>query len=311
MDFLTIAFWNATLAMTMRLAVPYMYASLGGLIAQHSGIFNCSLEGAMLGGCYFGYLGLNMTGSIWVGLLMGTVFGLLTGWLLAYVSIRFGVNQMVVCLGLNTLCQGICNFLWRNMSATATLNENLLPNINFGALSEVPLLGPMLFQQNWMFYLVLAMFFFYAWFFKSTSVGLSLRSVGENPSAAQTAGINVFRYRYVATILSGAIAAMGGAYLTLSQIGIYTLDMVSGRGWIAVTAISLGKHNPIGVLLASLLFGVANAASNQLQALNIGIPYRVAMMFPYLVALIALIGTGSKKGSHGPAAMMKPFMKNR
>ena len=161
-----------------------------------------------------------------------------------------------------------------------------------------------------MTYLIIALFVFYAWFTRRTEYGLALRAVGENPAASQTAGINVFRYRYLSVIISGALAALGGAYLTLTQVSRFSENMTNGRGWIAIAAICLGRWSPAGTFFSCLLFGLASAASNQIQVLNIGIPYQFALMVPYILAILALVSIQGKS-SHGPAALGKPYMKNR
>ncbi len=311
MDVMTLAFWSTTMAMAVRLSAPYLFAGLGGLIAQHSGVYNFALEGMMLGGAYFGYLGAVTSGSIWMGMLWGVLFGLLAGIILAYIVIRFGVSQMVISLGMNTLFMGVTGFAFRLNSANAPVVEKLLPNVDLGFLSEIPIIGPMLFKQNLLVYIIIVLFLLYAWLFRRTTLGLCLRSVGENPAAAQTAGINVFRYRYIAVAASGVLASLGGAFLTLTQVNRFAENMTGGRGWIAIAAISLGRYDPIGTFFSCLLFGFATALSNQLQALNIGIPYRVAMMVPYVLAIIALLGSRSKKSGHGPAALGKPYLSRR
>ena len=177
-------------------------------------------------------------------------------------------------------------------------------------MANVPILGSLLLKQNVMTYLVVVLFVLYAFFIKRTEYGLSLRAVGENPAAAQTAGINVFRYRYLAVTVSGVLASLGGAYLTLTQVSRFAENMTNGRGWIAIAAITLGRMSPLGVFLSCLLFGLASAVSNQIQVLNIGIPYQFALMVPYALAILALVSIRGKFG-HGPAALGKPYMKNR
>lgn len=309
---LTLSLLETTLSMMVRLSTPYFYAGLGGLLAQRSGVYNFALEGMMLGGAYFGYFFALVTGSLFLGALGAVVFGLLTGWLLAFISIRFGVSQMVICLGMNTLYMGVtsfCSRLMNNYNMSLPL-PGLIPNVSMGPLSSVPILGPMFLSQNALTYLVIVLFVLYAWMIDRTEFGLSLRAVGENPAAAQTAGINVFKYRYAAVIVSGVLASMGGAFLTLTQVNRFAENMTGGRGWIAIAAISLGRWSPAGTFLSCLLFGLATAVSNQIQVLNLGIPYQVALMVPYILSLVALISIRGKI-MHGPAALGKPYMRNR
>ena len=304
---------TSILAMMARLATPYLFAAFGGMISQHVGIQNFALEGMMLGGAYFGYFFTLKTGSILIGILAAIVFGMASGWLLAFVAIRFGVNQLVVALGMNTLYSGITGFGFRLMSLHGT-SERLAAvygTLPFGPLKNIPIIGPMLFDQNFLTYIIVIVFIFYAWYSKRTETGLSMRACGENPSAAQTAGINVFKYRYLVVIIAGAFAAVGGLYLTLFSTFRFAEDMTGGGGWIAIAAISLGQLHPIGIFFSCLLFGAATALGNTLQSLNIGMPSQVALMVPYILAIVALIISARKKGgSHGPAALGKPFMPN-
>ncbi len=307
-----IALLDTTLEMSIRMATPYLFAALGGLLAQRSGVYNFGLEGMMLGGAYFGYLFTVFSGNPWLGFFAAIVFGSIYGYLLAFFSIRFGVSQMVLGLGFNTLALGITGFFSRMMSGmgTSVALERQIENVNLGPLSDIPIIGSTLLSQNYLTYLVLIAFAFYIWFIFRTKYGLSLRSIGENPDAAQTAGIPVFRYRYLAVTISGVLAALGGAYLTLAQVDRFAENMTNGRGWIAIAAIALGRWSPMGTFFACLLFGLAAAISNQLQVLNVGIPYQVALMVPYILSILALLGTRGSKG-HGPAALGKPYMKNR
>lgn len=309
-----ISILNTTLGMAIRMSTPYLFAALGGMMAQHSGVYNFSLEGMMLGGAFFGYFFTWLTGNLFIGLAAAIVCGLIFGWLLSFISIRFGVSQMVLGLGMNTLFQGITGFCSRLMNTSAVgadlSLDHLMGNVFSGFLTKIPILGSLLFSQNFMTYLVVGLFVLYAWFIKRTRRGLALRSVGENPAAAQSAGINVFRYRYCFVILSCVMASMGGAYLTLTQVNRFSENMTNGRGWIAIAALCLGRLTPLGTFLSCLLFGLATALSNQIQVLNIGIPYQVALMMPYILAILALVSVRGKAG-HGPAALGKPYFKNR
>ncbi|MEL7609845.1 MAG: ABC transporter permease [Bacillota bacterium] len=300
----------STLSMAVRVSTPFLYAALGGLIAQRSGIYNFALEGLMLGGAFAGYYFSLISGSALVGFLGVIIAGALFGWLLGYIVIRFGVSQLVVCLGVNTFFLGLTGFFYRVMDrlGTSAALTNMIGDINIPFLGDIPIVGNMLFRQNILVYLAIALFVFYAWFMRRTEYGMALRAIGENPAVAQTAGIPVFRYRYGAMMVSGSLAMLGGAYLTLSQISRFAENMIEGRGWIAIAAIILGRWSPLGTFGASLLFGAAMALSNQMQILNVGLPYQVTMMVPYILSMIALVGAGGR--AHGPAALGKPYMKN-
>lgn len=304
---------NTTLGMAVRMSTPYLFAALGGMMAQHCGVYNFALEGMMLGGAFFGYFFTWMTGSLFIGVLGAVAVGFIFGWLMAFIFIRFGVSQMVICLGMNTLFIGITGYCARllNMGAGIELRiDQQIGNVFNGFMTKIPVLGNMVLNQNILTYLVIALFVFYAWFIKRTSPGLALRSVGENPAAAQSAGINVYCFRYIIVTASCILPALGGAYLTLTQVSRFTENMTNGRGWIAVAAVCLGRLTPLGTFLSCLLFGLASAVSNQLQALNIGVPFQVALMVPYILAILALVSVRDK-GHQGPAALGKPYMRKR
>jgi ABC-type uncharacterized transport system permease subunit len=310
---ITLSLIQVTLGMAVRMSTPYLYAGLGGMISQHNGVYNFALEGMMLGGAFFGYYFTWLTGSLLVGTLGAMLCGAVFGFIMSFIMIRFGVSQMVLGLGINTLFLGITSFFTRlmNMDPTADLRVTRQIGDTFsGKIAEIPILGELILKQNVMTYAVILLYIAYAWFLKRTRHGLAMRSVGENPAAAQSAGINVFRYRYFWVTVSSVLASLGGAYLTLTQVNRFAENMTNGRGWIAIAALCLGRLSPLGVFLSCLLFGLATALSNQIQVLNVGIPYQYALMIPYVLALLALISMKNQT-SQGPAALGKPYMKNR
>ncbi len=294
--------------MSVRLSIPVLYAALGGVISERAGIFNIALEGMMLAGAFFGYYGSLISGSPTVGLLLALAAGGLTGLLLAFTSVTLGVSQLVVGLGINILFMGLTGYLYRLISGGGlTAVATMYRNIRIPLLSDIPVLGEIFFSHNILVYigiLVVAVMSFYLY---RTTSGLSLRSVGEHPLAAETAGINVYRVRYLATIVGGMLAAAGGAFLTLTQVSRFLENMVEGRGWIALTAVILGKRNPWGVFAASLLFGAANALSNQMQIIGIKLPYQITLMVPYVLTMVVLSGVVGK--IRKPAATGKPYGK--
>ncbi|NPV57049.1 MAG: ABC transporter permease [Anaerolineae bacterium] len=297
------------LTMSIRMATPLLFASLGGMLSQKAGIYNFGLEGMMLCGAYFGYYGSYKTGNPWIGLLLGMLSGALLGLLLAFTSIKLRVSQLVIGLGIGILGLGLTSFLFRLIGISDTVPAaTLFKKIDFGALKEIPFIGAVLFTHDWMVYFAWALVILTALFLYRTTQGLNFRAVGENPQAADTAGVNVILYRYLAVIVSGVLASLGGAYLSLTQTSYFTENLTAGRGWIAISAIILGKYNPWGVLLASLLFGAADAAQMQIQVMSLGIPYQFLLMIPYILAMVAMAGVVGKVRS--PAAMGKPYIKH-
>jgi simple sugar transport system permease protein len=302
----TIVTW---LTMSIRMSIPLLFPSLGGLISQKAGVFNFGLEGMMLCGAYIGYYGSYITGNPWIGLLLGMVSGGLLGLLLAFTSIHLRVSQLVIGLGIGVFSLGITGYLYRLIGiGTATTAATLFKSVDFGRLGSLPVIGEIFLSHSWMVYAGFVLVILIAWFFFHTTPGLNFRAVGENPQVADTAGVNVVVNRYLAVVVSGILASMGGAFLTLTQTAYFTENISAGRGWIAISAIVLGKFNPWGVLLACLLFGAADAAQMQIQVMNLGIPYQFLLMTPYILAMLAMVGFVGKVRS--PAAMGKPYVKH-
>lgn len=297
------------LTMSIRMSIPLLFPSLGGLISQKAGVYNFGLEGMMLCGAYFGYYGSYITGNPWIGLLMGMVSGGLLGLLLAFTSIHLRVSQLVTGLGIGVFSLGITGYLYRLIGiGTSTTAAKLFTSVDFGRLGSLPVVGEILLSHSWMVYAGFILVILIYWFFFHTTPGLNFRAVGENPQVADTAGVNVVVNRYLAVAVSGILASMGGAFLTLTQTAYFTENISAGRGWIAISAIVLGKFNPWGVLLACLLFGAADAAQMQIQVMNLGIPYQFLLMIPYILAMLAMVGFVGKVRS--PAAMGKPYIKH-
>ncbi|HSM24636.1 MAG TPA: ABC transporter permease [Anaerolineaceae bacterium] len=302
----TVVTW---LAMSIRMSTPLLFAGLGGLVAQKSGIYNFGLEGMMLCGAFFAYYGSFTTGSPWVGLLLAVIVGALLGLLLGFTSITLRVSQLVIGLGIGIFGLGLTSYLYRLIGTTGSDHvAKLFPTMKLPFLGDIPFIGEVLFSHSFMVYLCFFIVIFIAWYLYRTTSGLSFRAIGENPQVADTAGINVIRTRYMAIIVSGVLASMGGAFLTLTQTARFMENLTAGRGWIALAAVILGKYNPWGVLLACFLFGAADALQMQVQIMNLGIPYQFLLMTPYILAMLAMAGVVGKVRS--PAAMGKPYVKH-
>lgn len=295
--------------MSIRLAMPLLFPALGGVISEKSGILNFCLEGMMLAGAFFGYYGSLVSGNPWIGLLYAVISGALTGLVLAFTAVSLGVSQMVVGVGMNVFFLGLTGYFYRLIddSGIEAVAANF-PEIEIPILSKIPLLGEVLFKHSILVFIGLALVIILAWFFSRTTIGLSLRSVGENPKAADTVGINVYKYRYWACIVSGMLAATGGAFLTLTQVTRFLENMIEGRGWMALAAVILGKWSPWGALGACLLFGAANALQMQMQIIGVDIPYQILLMTPYVMTMLALAGVVGKVRK--PAAVGKPYFRS-
>ena len=285
----------------IRLAAPILLAATGGVYASRSGVLNISLEGTMLAGALAGVIGSYYTGSPWVGLLCGVVTGAFLGFVHAVFTLTFGGNHAVIGTGINIFCTGITAFIFRSIfkTTTTTVTVNGFSQSGIPVLRDIPVIGPILFGHSVLVYLAFIMVVVTQIYMYHTMAGLNHRSCGENSRAADSLGIKVVKIRYIATIISSTLAAIGGVALSIGNINTFVEDMSSGKGWIALAALSFGRWNPIGVFLASLLFGLADAFQLRMQVALEGAPYQYFQMIPYAVTIIVLIWTG-RKGNLGP-----------
>jgi simple sugar transport system permease protein len=295
------------LSSSLRLATPIAFAALGGVFAERSGIYNIGLEGMILAGAFGAAAGAFVTGSPIAGLMIGIICGALGGLLLAVLAIRFQVNQLVAGIAINLLLAGLTAFAARLVFGERMGGAQVpgFSSVQFSPMSEIPVLGPVLFAQDPLVYLLLLLTGFSSWWMFHTGKGLDLRAVGENPRAADSAGVPVFRAQYLAVTLSGALAALGGCYLVLSQIYVFTEGMSAGKGFIALAAIILGRWSPIGAILAALFFGFSDAIQLRLQFANPDVPFQVFLILPYAASLIALVGIVGR--IRAPAAVGQPY----
>jgi general nucleoside transport system permease protein len=284
------------LATSLRLSVPIIFAAIGGVLSERSGVYNIGLEGMILAGAFGAAVGGYFAGTPFAGLVVGIAFGMLAALILAVLAISLGVNQIVTGIAINMLMLGLTAFLSRvvfgGQGNTMTL-AGFKP-IAIPLLADIPIVGPVLFNQDLLVYFMYALVALAYWLMFHTRWGLSIRAVGENPKAADTAGLSVPRLRYIAVLASGGIAGLGGCYLVLSQVFLFSEHMSAGKGFIALAAVILGRWSPLGALLACLLFGVCDALQLRLQFANPEVPYQAFVILPYAVSILALIGLVGK-----------------
>jgi ABC-type uncharacterized transport system permease subunit len=276
---------------SLRLSVPLAFAALGGVFSERSGVFNIGLEGLILMGAFGAALGTFQTGSPLFGLMVGLALGLLLALPLAIMSVSLGVNQIVAGIAINLFALGITAFLAR-IAIGATANTQLLPGfrpVAVPVLSAVPVIGPIFFEQDVLVYLLYLLVPVLAYVMFRTPWGLNIRAVGHNPRACDTAGVSVAKVRYACVLFSGAMAALGGCYLVLSQVFVFSEHMSAGKGFIALAAIILGRWSPVGAVLACLLFGFFDALQLRLQFVNPDVPYQIFSTLPYVVSILALV----------------------
>ncbi len=275
---------------SLRLSIPLIFASVGGIIAEKSGVFNISLEGCILGGAFGAAVGTYVTASPVFGLILGVTVAMMVGVVLAGLAVGLAINQLVAGIAINILMLGLTSYLARlilGADATSTL-PGFYP-VAIPLLSSIPIIGELLFKQDAITYGMYAVIPFTWWVFYKTPWGLSLRAIGDYPVAADSAGINVTKVRVCATLTSCAMAGLGGCYLVLSQVFVFTEHMSAGKGFIALAALILGGWNPARAVLAALLFGAMDALQLRLQFNSPEVPYQIFSMLPYLASLLALI----------------------
>lgn len=307
-ELLTAGFLTAFFSASVRLAIPLMYAGLGEVIAEKSGILNIGMEGVMLAGAFFSFAGAWYSGSVLVGLLTGILGGLAVSMLHAVLSIRLAKDQSVSGLALNMLMLGVTSFLFKLMSAGQNYQQiETIPLRPIPLLSRIPLIGDAFFNRDILTYVLYALIVLTVLFYRKTSLGLSFMAVGEHPRAAESAGIPVHRCQWIAMAANGILGGVGGAYLVLVQLGVFTENMISGRGYIALATVILGRYTPVGMFGAALLFGAANALQIRLQTTGISISPFLLAMLPYLITLLAMLGSAGKGGR--PESLSKPYIK--
>ncbi|MGM7668185.1 ABC transporter permease [Microbacterium sp. A93] len=295
----------------LALATPLIFGALGGVIGERVGVVNIAIEAQLLAGAFLAAVVGSATGSPWAGLIAAMFAGALVALVLAVFAITYYVNQVIVGVVLNVLVAGLTTFLYRqvlNPNAAELNSPELFPVISIPVLSEIPVLGPVLFRQTIIVYLMYVTVFL-VWFgLYRTRWGLRLRAVGEHPQAADTVGIKVVPTRYWNMMLAGAIAGMGGAFYTLVSNPQFGREMTAGAGYIALAAVIFGKWDPIRATLAALLFGFATNLQGVLSVIGSPVPSQFMLMLPYVVTIFAVAGLVGR--SRPPAASGEPYIKS-
>lgn len=299
------------LAGSLALSVPLIFGALGGVISERVGVVNVAIEGQLLAGAFCAAFAASITRSVLVGLLAAMVAGTLVSFVLAAFAIKYFVDQVIVGVVLNVLVLGLTSFLYTAVlvPSAQTLNSPpQLATLPIPVLSAIPLIGPVLFDQTVIVYLMYVAVAAVTIGLYRTRWGLRLRAVGEHPQAADTVGISVGGTRFWNVSLAGAIAGLGGAYFTLAAVPSFSRDVTSGAGFIALAAVIFGRWDPIRATLAALLFGFASNLQNVLGIFeNTPVPSDFLLMLPYVVTIFAVAGFGGRV--RGPAAAGKPYLK--
>lgn len=294
---------------TFLRAVPFLLGALSGIMCERSGIINIAIEGMMLTAAFISVIVASATDNLWIGLAAGLVSGGLIAGIHAVLSIKFKVDQIISGTVINIFAVGITNYLslrWLIINQELN-NSGTFPKLPIPGLSQIPIVGTVLFNQNVLFYSALVLMLVVNFVLFSTRWGLRTRAVGEHPKAADTLGVNVFKIRYTNVVLAGMIAALAGCFLTLGSVGRFDKLMTNGRGFIALAAMIFGNWNPFGAFGASLLFGFADSLQLKLQILTSVIPSEFLLMAPYLATMIVLAGVVGRV--RPPAAEGTPYEK--
>ncbi|MGQ0609326.1 MAG: ABC transporter permease [Chloroflexota bacterium] len=301
---------TGVLESTVQRSVPIVFGALSGILCERAGVVNIAIEGMLLSGAFVSAVVASATGSPWIGIGAAIMTGALVAGLLAVLVIRYRVDQIIAGFFINILVTGLTGFLsvrvLQPFDAELNTPERLGP-IAIPLLSDIPILGGILFRHTIFVYALFALIIIIHLGLYYTRWGLRVRSVGEHPQAADTVGINVYWVRYSNVILGGMVAGLGGAYFTIGSTGGFEREMTAGRGFIGLAAMIFGGWNPIGAFLAGLVFGFADAIQSRLSILSVPIPSEFLLMLPYIVTIVVVAGLVGR--ARAPAADGKPYIK--
>jgi ABC-type uncharacterized transport system permease subunit len=286
-DFINIGLFAAAI----RMATPIVYAALGGMFSERVGIVNIGLEGIMLTSAFSGVVTSYYTGNPWLGVIVAVITGGLIALIHAVITIEYAGDQIVSGTGINILALGFTSYMtqiiWGNRGASDSIEG--ISSLPIPIISDIPVIGRIIGNHSPLVYLMpfIVLASYYVLF--KTPFGLRIRAVGEHPTAAETAGVDVIKIKYIGVILSGMLAGLGGAFLSLSHLNLFTRGMTGGRGFIAMAAMIFGKWMPFGVFFSGLLFGFADALQIRLQSLGI-LPPQIILTIPYVLTVAILAG---------------------
>ena len=297
-------------AALIRIATPLIFGTIGELFAERSGVLNLGIEGIMMLTAMTGFSTTYFTHSLWLGVLAAMATGALAGLLMGLLTVNLGLSQHVSGIGTTLLCSGLSFFFYRLIFGQPSSIPKIKPFkvISIPWLSGIPAIGPIVFDQFALVYIALIIVPVSAWVLYSTPWGLNLRTVGENPQAAYSAGVSVTAYRYQGLVIAGALAGLAGAFLSMAQYNAYTFGVISGRGWVCIALIVFGQWDPWKSSAGAFLFAFIDALQLRLQASGvINVPYQVFLMMPFVFTIIGMALVS--RNARVPAALLKPFRK--
>lgn len=295
------------LAATVAAAIPLIFAALGELVVEKSGVLNLGVEGMMVVGAVFAFMTAAETGQLWLAILVGALAGAGMALIFGFITLSLMANQVATGLALTIFGIGLSAFIGQGYTSVAL---DGLKEINLPVLSSLPIVGKLLFSYNILVYLAFVTFIVISWFLYKSRPGLILRAVGESPSSAHALGYRVIRIRYLAVLFGGAMAGVGGAYLSIAYTPLWAEGMTAGRGWIALALVVFATWRPGRVLIGALLFGGVTIAQFHVQGLGVEIPSQFLSMLPYLATIIVLVLISRDAGVIGlnaPASLGQPW----
>ncbi len=303
-DVVSLGVLGGILTSMIRLATPFLYAAIGETFAQTSGVVNLGVDGIMLLSAFGAfYVALN-TGNLWLAILTAVLIGLLMGLLMSFISVTLKAEQGISGIGLYMFGLGMSSLLFKVMIGTVKTIDGFQP-FNIPLLSSIPVIGPILFQNSLPVYGAFLLVPIAWWVLDKTTLGLKIKSVGQNPAAADSLGINVDRIRYFSVCLGAVLAGLAGASLSTALVDLFQDNLTAGQGFIAVALVYFGGWNPWGVMGGAFLFSIVNSIQLWMQVIGVKIPSDVAVMLPYLLTIAALMVTLNRVRQ--PAALNKPF----
>lgn len=296
------------LSTTLIMTTPMLVAAMGTLFIERSGIINIGNEGFMIMGALMGVVGSYVSHSALVGALVAMVSAGLLGLVFAFFTITLRANQVVTGLAINAIAAAVTSLLFRQIFGLSATIPHIatFENMPIPLLREIPVLGT-LFEQTAVGYLAFLLVPLTAFVLKRTRIGLTVRSVGENPRCCDALGIHVMRTRYLSVLYGSMLAGLGGAFVSMGQLSFFTVGMIAGRGYMTLAAIVFGNYTPWGIMLACVLFGAVSSLQYMLQATSTLIPYQIWVAFPYLFAVLALCLYRTR--SKAPACSGQPFVR--
>lgn len=304
-------FLISVFASAVRIGTILLVAALGELVVERAGVMNLSVEGMMLTGAFTGFLAAYLSNSLWIGVFCAMIGGVLLSAIFGLLTILLNVDQTVSGLSLNLFASGLTYFLYRTFFPDVGIKSvpNLVPfsSLQIPFLSNIPILGPILFSHQWFSYFALLMVLLISFVLHRTKKGLILRTMGENPRVADMKGFSVKSYRLLAVLFGGLMAGLAGSILTLGSAGLFVADMTAGRGWLAIAIVIFGDWKPGQILLGSLFFGLIDALQLQVQALGGQLPAPLFQAMPYILTVVAVFLGRTRKNT--PLVLGEPYIR--